>query len=61
MTESNRYWTTKLNNATARRIDKLAEDGVQINVNTHEGRKVIGYNYLELVSDDADESGDELE
>ena len=51
MTETNNYWTTKLNNATNRRIEKLESEGVKINTSTHEGRKVIGYNYLELVKD----------
>jgi len=51
MTETNYYWTTKLNNATNRRIEKLESEGVKVNTNTHEGRKVIGYNYLELVKD----------
>ncbi len=51
MTETNYYWTTKLNNATNRRIGKLESEGVKVNTNTHEGRKVIGYNYLELVKD----------
>ena len=51
MTETSNYWTTKLNNATNRRIEKLESEGVKINTSTHEGRKVIGYNYLELVKD----------
>jgi len=51
MTETNYYWTTKLNNATNRRIEKLESEGVKVNTNTHEGRKVIGYNYLEHVKD----------
>jgi hypothetical protein len=51
MTETNYYWTTKLNNATNRRIEKLESEGVKIDTNTHNGRKVIGYNYLEFVKD----------
>ena len=51
MTETNNYWITKLNNATNRRIEKLESEGVKVNTSTHEGRKVIGYNYLELVKD----------
>ena len=51
MTETNNYWVTKLNNATNRRIEKLESEGVKVNTSTHEGRKVIGYNYLELVKD----------
>lgn len=49
MTETNNYWTPKLNNATNRRIEKLESEGVKVNTSTHEGRKIIGYNYLELV------------
>lgn len=51
MTETNNYWIPKLNNATNRRIEKLESEGVKVNTSTHEGRKVIGYNYLELVKD----------
>jgi hypothetical protein len=51
MTETSIYWTPKLNNATNRRIEKLESEGVKINTSTHEGRKVIGYNYLELAKD----------
>jgi hypothetical protein len=42
------YWTTKLNDATSRRIEKLERDDVQIDTDTHTGRQVIGYNYLQL-------------
>lgn len=51
MTKANYYWTPKLNNATNRRIEKLESAGVKVDTNTHNGRKVIGYNYLELVKD----------
>ena len=44
------YWTTKLNTATNRRLDKLESEGVKIDTETHQGRKLIGYNYLELVN-----------
>ena len=44
------FWTPKLNTATARRLDKLENEGVKVDTSTHEGRQVIGYNYLELVS-----------
>ena len=36
------YWTTKMNDATNRRIDKLMSEGVKIDTATHEGRKTIG-------------------
>jgi hypothetical protein len=49
------YWTTKLNNATSRRLEKLEKENVLINTNTHQGRKVIGYNYLELVFEESNE------
>jgi len=42
------YWTAKLNESTARRLDKLQSEGVKIDTDSHQGRKVIGYNYLEL-------------
>ena len=41
-------WTTKLNTATNQRLEKLESEGVKVDTNTHEGRKLIGYNYLEL-------------
>lgn len=43
------YWTLKLNDAAARRADKLAAEGINVDTSTHEGRKIIGYSYLELV------------
>jgi len=46
------YWTTKLNTATNRRLEKLESDGVKVDTETHEGRKLIGYNYLEFACDD---------
>jgi len=50
------FWTTKLNDATNRRLEKLESDGVKIDTSTHAGRKVIGYNYLELVAEDSYET-----
>jgi biotin operon repressor len=44
------FWTTKLNAATNRRVEKLESEGVKIDTETHQGRKLIGYNYLELAS-----------
>ena len=41
-------WTTKFNTATNQRLEKLEGEGVKVDTNTHEGRKLIGYNYLEL-------------
>jgi biotin operon repressor len=49
------YWTTKLNTATTRRLDKLENEGVKVDTATHEGRQVIGYNYLELVSEQTED------
>ncbi len=49
------YWTTKLNNATNRRLEKLESEGVKIDTSTHQGRQVIGYNYLELAFDSSQE------
>jgi len=48
-TEQN-YWILKLNDAAARRADKLESEGVTVDTSTHEGRKLIGYNYLELAN-----------
>lgn len=45
------YWTTKLNTATNRRLEKLENQGVKIDTKTHQGRQVIGYNYLEVVTE----------
>jgi biotin operon repressor len=42
-------WTTKLNTATNQRLEKLESEGVRVDTDTHEGRKLIGYNYLELI------------
>ena len=49
------YWTTKMNEATARRLNKLSDQSVEIDTTTHAGRQVIGYNYLELVRDESEE------
>ena len=49
------YWTTKLNDATNRRLEKLESEGVKIDTSTHAGRQVIGYNYLELALDQSEE------
>jgi biotin operon repressor len=49
------YWTTKMNEATNRRLDKLENEGVQIDTTTHAGRSKIGYNYLELALDESDD------
>jgi len=43
------FWTPKLNDATNRRLEKLESEGVKVDTSTHAGRKVIGYNYLELI------------
>ena len=47
------YWITKMNTATSRRLEKLESEGVKIDTSTHEGRQVIGYNYLELALDES--------
>jgi hypothetical protein len=49
------YWTTKLNNATSRRLEKLEKENVLIDTTTQEGRKIIGYNYLELAFNQSEE------
>jgi hypothetical protein len=49
------YWTLKLNDATNRRVEKLQNEGVNVNTSTHQGRQVIGYNYLELAFDESEE------
>ena len=50
------YWTTKLNEATNRRLEKLESQGVKIDTETHAGRSLIGYNYLEVVVEDSNET-----
>jgi len=52
----NHYWTTKLNDATNRRLETLEKQGVKIDTSTHAGRSQIGYNYLELVGEDPNEN-----
>ncbi len=49
------FWTTKLNDATNRRLEKLESEGVKVDTSTHAGRQVIGYNYLELAFDESEE------
>ena len=43
-------WILKLNTATNRRVEKLKSEGVKVDTSTHEGRKTIGYCYLELTN-----------
>lgn len=50
------YWTPKLNTATNRRLAKLESENVKIDTFSHAGRKVIGYNYLESIEVEDDES-----
>jgi len=50
------YWVTKLNTATNRRLEKLEKEGVEVDTSTHQGRKVIGYNYLDLALDESAQS-----
>ena len=50
------FWTTKLNDATNRRLEKLESEGVKIDTSTHSGRQVIGYNYLEFVAEESYET-----
>lgn len=49
------YWTPKLNDATSRRLEKLEREDVKIDTTSHQGRKLIGYNYLELVLEESEE------
>lgn len=49
------YWTPKLNDATSRRLEKLEKEDVKIDITSHQGRKLIGYNYLEFVLDEPEE------
>ena len=50
------FWTTKLNTATNRRLEKLEREGVTIDTETHSGRQAIGYNYLELANDEVEDN-----
>ena len=45
-------WTLKMNEATARRCNKLTENGIQIDTVTHAGRKAIGYCYFDYIDDE---------
>jgi len=47
-------WNKRLNNATDRRLEKLEKDGIEVDTSTHQGRALIGYNYLdyEIIPDD---------
>ena len=40
-------WTLKNNSAATRRLEKVGN----VNLDTHEGRKVIGYNYFDYISE----------
>ena len=44
-------WTLKMNDATARRCNKLTDQGVKIDTTTHEGRQSIGYCYFDYISE----------
>jgi len=50
------YWATRLNDATNRRLEKLKSEGVEVDTSTHQGRKAIGYNYLDLAFDESAKS-----
>jgi len=43
-------WTLKSNTAVERRLETLRNSEVVINVSNHEGRKAIGYCYIDYVS-----------
>lgn len=43
-------WKIKSTPAAFRRQTKLQQDGITIDTSTQEGRKLIGYQYLEQVS-----------
>lgn len=44
-------WTLKLNDATARRCNKLTDEGITIDTTSHTGRKQIGYCYFDYISE----------
>lgn len=41
-------WIIKMNEASARRYNKLQDQNIQVDISTHKGRQFFGYNYLEL-------------
>jgi len=43
-------WILKTNTATNRRVEKLESNGVKVDTSTHEGRKIVGYCYLQLAN-----------
>ena len=45
-------WTLKETTAAERRISKLAEDGVSVDMNSHQFRTKLGYNYIEYLENE---------
>ena len=43
-------WTLKETSAAERRISKLAEDGVSVDMTSHQFRTKLGYNYVEYLT-----------
>lgn len=52
-------WTLKNSPAAERRVSKLVENGVEVDMESHVFRTKLGYNYLELASEEFDESDEE--
>lgn len=49
-------WILKNTPAAERRVNKLVEQGVNVDMESHSFRSTLGYNYLEVESiDDEDE------
>ena len=49
-------WILKNTPAAERRVNKLVEQGVNVDMESHSFRSTLGYNYLEVESiDDKDE------
>jgi len=44
-------WSIKMNEASARRYNKLQDHNIEIDISTHKGRQYFGYNYLEFLKD----------
>lgn len=52
-------WILKNTPAAERRVNKLVEQGINVDMESHSFRSTLGYNYLEVES--IDDDGDEEE
>lgn len=43
-------WTLKTNPAAERRITKITEQGIEVDMESHSFRSQLGYNYIDYVT-----------